>query len=342
MYAAPGELITIEVPDSLINKGYSIRINGNVDNISSRDSWERVPFGVSRSFEINSSTLEVANAFGGQIYIDFGGESMGTPPQLGELTITIQNAIEAPLFRLGVDTDADWKSTLRNRPAPYAEFASDHLAFSVPSAWIRELSNPEELMTFWDDAVAFMDYVGAITDLRSGPERINYDVQISVGLLHAGYPMQGPVSYGSRIVDVEMLKVDGDWGWFHELGHEHQRNSILQWGYENPWTFPGGVEVTVNIFANAALERMTTANPAAGGWNYSVSPSLVMDLAATEITSTTNPTFDSKSLYPFYFQFADGPWGWQGYHDVMATYVNDQLNAPDKLPKTTQRKKTNG
>lgn len=339
MYAAPGDLVTIEVPSSLVNKGYSFRINGHTGNVARHSSWDRVPFGVSRTFPIVSGTTRIANAFGGQIYLDFGGAATGTSPGLGNVSLTIKNAIEAPYFVLGVDTDANWVASLRDRPAPYAELVSERLAISVPSAWIRDLSSPTDLMKFWDETGALMDYIAGTSDLRTGPDRINVDAQISVGLLHAGYPIQGPTWYGSRIVDLPALQSEGDWGWFHELGHERQVNRRFGWGYENPWTFPDGVEVTVNIFANAALEKMTTVDPLADYWNYSVSPAMVMRGAIAEVTSTVNQTFDSRSLYPYYFQLADGPWGWQGYHDVMATYVDDQLNAPTKIPKTAQEKK---
>jgi hypothetical protein len=338
MYAAPGDLVTVTLPSSMVGQGYTIRLGGHVDNISSRSGWNRVPFGVSRNFEVNSTTTQVASAFGGAIYIDVGGQAAGTAPNLGNIVLTIDGAIAAPHFVLGQTSDTDWINTIRNHPGPYAEFVSEHLAFSVPSTWIRTLNNPTELMTYWDDAVTFQDFVGGFENLRTGPDRINLDVQISVGLLHAGYPIQGPTSYGASIVNLNTLTQSGDWGWFHELGHEMQRHPELGWGYNNPFTFSGDTEVTVNIFANAALEN-GVPQPPTSGWGWSAYPDLVMSRAITTVNNGGAPNFDNKDPYPFYFQLADGEWGWQGYRNVLSSYVGDQQTNPNALPQNNQEEK---
>ncbi|MEO2014338.1 MAG: M60 family metallopeptidase, partial [Fuerstiella sp.] len=239
-------------------------------------------------------------------------------------------AIEAPTFVLGQMTDLQWQ-TERLKPGAYAELISERLAISVPSSWIRDLDNPTDLMNFWNDAVERMDWVGAVESIRTGPERFNVDVQISVGLLHAGNPIQGPIWASEEIVDLAHLQANGNWGYFHELGHEKQRNNTLGHGYNSAWTFDGDTEVTVNIFANSALELHVPNSPT-GGWGYSVYPDLVLERAAATVNDASKPNFEQKDPYPFYFQLADGPWGWQGYRDVMATYVDDYLNTPAELP----------
>jgi len=338
LYAAPGEVVTVTVPSSLVGQGHTLRVNTHWDNISAHNNYRRSPHSVSRGFDIDSTTIEVANAFGGAIYVDVGGQASGTAPNLGDLQLTIDGAIAAPHFVLGETTDAEWIATVRDNPAPYAEFVSEHLAFNVPSAWIRTLDNPTQLMTLWNDIVAFQDWVGGFENTRTGPDRINIDVAISVGLLHAGYPIQGPTSYGARIVDYDALTQNGDWGWFHELGHEMQRQPGLGWGWDNPWTFPGDVEVTVNITANAALEFATTG-PDTSGWGYSYYPDLVMGRADTTVHDAGAPNFDDKDPYPFYFQLADGEWGWQGYRDVLSSYVADQQSNPSAMPQNAQQEK---
>ena len=172
-------------------------------------------------------SVQIAGAFGGAIYIDVGGQNAGTSPGLGQVDIVIDNALAAPYFVLGQTTDADWIASVRDNPAPYAELVSDGLAFSIPSDWIRQLDNPTDVMTYWDQTVARQEYVAGYENLRTGPERFNLDVQISVGLLHAGYPIQGPTYYGDSLVQLDVLEERGDWGWFHELGHEMQRRPEL-------------------------------------------------------------------------------------------------------------------
>lgn len=329
-YVVPGEIATIQVPASLVDLGYKFRINSHVDNISSRGSWDRLPYGVSRSFDIDATTVQVVNAFGGAIYLEIPGQAAGTAPTLGDTDLIITGAIEAPTFVLGKMTDAAWE-TERLKPAPNAELISDHVAIAVPSSWIRNLDNPTALMTYWDTVASFQDWVGATESYRTGPERFNVDVQISVGLLHAGYPIQGPTWASEELVDLEYLNANGNWGYFHELGHERQRNNVLGYGYNSAFTFDGDVEVTVNIFANAALENRVPNSPT-GGWGYSVHPDLVLQRAATTVADAGAPNFEDKDPYPFYFELADGPWGWQGYRDVFATYIDDYANASDELP----------
>ena len=334
-FAAPGELVTIKVPRNAIRRGYEIRINGHRDNISRRSEWDRVPFNVSRSFDIDSETIQVANAFGGSIYIDVGDE----PPAASgraDFEVQLENVLEQPYFVLGQSTNEDWEA-VRNAPGAYAEFESEHVAISVPSRWIRELEDPAALMKFWDETAKFQDYVGALESFRTGPERFNVDVQISAGLLHAGYPIQGPTSASERIVDLPELRRQGAWGYFHELGHEMQRRPDKEWGYGNFYTFSGDVEVTVNIFSNAALEHSVPNSPT-GGWGYSVYPHLVMQRAIETVTDASEPEFDDKDPYPFYFQLADA-FGWEMYREVFQTYHDDFANNSNALPDNNQEKK---
>ena len=341
-YAVPGEVVSIRVPAALIGKGYHFRINGHVDNISSRSSWVRLPFGVSNSFSIDdyvdsSGEIRIANAFGGTIYLDVGQQAAGVRPDIGPVDLTITGAVRAPTFVLGETTDLQWQ-TERLQPGAYAELISDGVAISVPSSWIRTLDNPTALMTWWNDVVQFMDWVGSVEDLRTGPERFNVDVQISVGYLHAGYPIQGPTWASEDLVDLESLNARGTWGYLHELGHEKQHNNVLGHGYNNAWTFDGDTEVTVNIFANAGLELKVPNSPTSG-WGYSVHRDLVAARATATINDASKPTFEDKDPYPFYFQLADGPWGWQGYRYVLATYNEQYLNDRDALPQTNQQEK---
>ena len=337
MYAAPGELVTVTVPASLVGQGYSIRINGHVDNISGRATWDRVPYSVSRTFALDSATVQIANAFGGAIYIDTGNTAGATALGLGNLNVTIDGAIEAPYFVLGQTTDAQWNAGIRNNPGAYTEFVSDNLAFSVPSSWIRTLDNPTALMTYWNDAVAKQDWVSGHEDLRTGPERINVDVQISVGLLHAGYPIQGPTWASAGLVDYDQLISSGDWGYFHELGHEMQRRPDKYYGgWDNHYTFSGDIEVTVNITANAALEEMAPGTSMAG-WGWSAHPDEVMRRGIT--TAAEGGTFDAKSNpYAYYFQLADG-FGWGAYRTTLQSYKNDIINNPSALPTTNAEEK---
>lgn len=343
MYAVPGEVVKVTVPSSLVGKGYFIRLSGHSDNIGEyNDSWKRMPSGIQRSFPITATTTAVATPYGGAIYIDLlDGADGQVRRAYGEVNIVVDGAIKAPYFVLGKNTNQEWLSTIRYYPAPFTEFVTDKVAVSVPTSMIKNITDPEALLSYWNQYVAFQDWVGGTEKYRTGPDRINFDVQISVGYLHAGYPIQGPSDVPSSVdfLDLATLRNSGEWGYFHEMGHEMQDQAHL-WsgGYEgNGFTFSGDVEVTVNIFANAALEKMAPLSPKYD-WGYSVYHNEVLACSKKTITDTSNPNFDSKDPYPFYFVLADG-FGWETYRKVLSGYVEDSRANSPLFPKTNQEKK---
>jgi Ca2+-binding RTX toxin-like protein len=243
LYAAPGELIRITVPAKAADKGLRVRLSGHEDDLSGLDEWHRIPFGISRTFTISSTTTLAAGAFGGAIYFEVPSN---TAP-LGFVDVTIQGAIEAPYFVLGQTADTTWINFIRHRPAPYAELSAGNVVLSVPSSLIRTLSNPTALMTYWKKVMDAQDDLGNNAVTRTRAERINIDAQVAYGYLHAGYPTQGPPMSAPELVDLEKLKAEGTWGWFHELGHEHQYDA---------WTIDGDTEVSVNLFTLYTYDRL--------------------------------------------------------------------------------------
>ncbi len=333
-YAVPGEIVTITVPKHIINQGYQIRINNHVDNLSRTKRWNRMPFGISRTFPINQTTIKIANAFGGAIYIDTGKKPNH---RLGKFHVKIKNAIKAPYFVLGKTTDKQWNQRIRNYPAPYAELVSGRIAISVPSKFIRQLKRPTQLIKYWDKVVQVQDYVNNTEKYRTNAERINIDVQISVGALHAGYPIQGPTRSSQGLLNIDKLKTQGNWGYFHELGHEAQRrpDKPRGWGYGKPYTFNRGTEVTVNIFSNVALETMVPNLAATDRWNHSAHPDVVMQRVQKQVAKSS--TFKDKNPYPYYFQLADA-FGWDTYRKVFGSYHRQHEKKPESMPKTNQEK----
>jgi glucose/arabinose dehydrogenase len=316
LYAAPGEVVTITVPQSLVGQGYSVRVNAHTDNISPRDSWERLPI-VHRQFAINSTTIEVASAFGGLLFIDFGS----TVPNIGDVDIQINGAIRAPYFDLDQHSDEDWNTQLRNRPAPYGVFVSENLIIVLPKSQIESanLTEPTALMNWWNTTVEQQDYLAARLTPRTSPELINVDVQISAGAAHAGFPIQAYQRFWGNLADWQNLQVEGSWGDFHELGHNQQRG----W-----WTFDGDGEVTVNIFSNYSLELQASAPT--DFWAYSTDPVATINRAINDVAA--GGTYSSKSdRWSFWFQLADG-FGWETYRDVFRGYELDALNNPSALP----------
>jgi hypothetical protein len=333
LYAAPGEVVELIFPDEWVGKDLRVQLSGHRDHIPAKSALRRTPASPARTVSVETHSVKVAGAYGGAIYIDTGRQ----PREEKAFSVKIKNALEAPYFVLGTTDVQTWRNTLRNAPAPYAEFVTDRVAFSFPSAWIRDLDDPTELLEYWDTVVALHDELGGMAHVRNGPERVNVDVQISVGLFHAGYPAQGPQKQCRGMIDVAKLKQQGNWGWFHELGHEAQRRPDKAWGWNNPYTFDGSVEVTVNLFSAHAMDRIGMEQR--GGWSWTASADAVEERAHKVLaTKKPYPELGAGEKLSMYLLLRDA-FGWESIQAVLASYTHDQDNQPDQLPKDNQSRR---
>ncbi len=240
LYAAAGETITVTLPENLADKGYAVRIGCHSDTLYHLDKWERAP-DITRSVPLTTSTTATSSAFGGLIYIEVPSRAKDD----ATFTATIQNGVPAPLFVLGVDDDAKWKE-IRQRPAPWAEMACDKMIISFPREVAQAINNPTELMQFWKAVVEAQDEITNQAAERTRPERIVADAQISAGYMHSGYPIMIPTSAGPEMTTLTRLKFPG-WGFYHEIGHNHQRRTF---------TFDGTGEVTNNVIGMYCYEAV--------------------------------------------------------------------------------------
>jgi len=234
LYAVAGEVVNITFPSEIVGTGVNVLVGAHTDNVLRREVLERHPI-VYRAFEVESTELEVGNAFGGPIYIRVPAGS-----SLGEFDVTIENAVLAPYWKQGVTDLSHWKSTIRHYPAPWAEIESDQFILTVPSSVIRDLEDPNATMDFWDQALVMQHELSGFTPWPR-VERVAFDVQISNGWMHSGYPFMAHLTKADEVVDSTRLWSQGDWGFFHELGHNHQ-----WWASLRP---PGATEGSVNLFS---------------------------------------------------------------------------------------------
>ncbi|MGM0493169.1 MAG: M60 family metallopeptidase [Armatimonadota bacterium] len=234
LYAPPGEVIEVELADGAAAAGLGLRIGSCTDRLWHKAEWQRVPE-ISRHFALNAPVTRAANAFGGLIYLTVPRDC-----DLAVAEVVLRGAVEAPLFVLGETDVDDWRARIRNFPAPRAELAAHKVTLTVPSGVIRDLDNPRPLLRLWDRVMDLnADLAAHPGRERDRPLRYCADVQISAGWMHAGYPIMVPAVTAERLVDYDHLLNEGDWGFFHEMGHMHQSGD---------WTFGGAGEVTVNLF----------------------------------------------------------------------------------------------
>lgn len=332
-YAAPGEVVVVEVPENWTGRGLKVRISGHRDNIPIRKPLLRTPRSPARVFPVNKTRTEIASAYGGAVYIDTGV----TPIDADPFTVKCENSLAAPTYLHGQTTLDDWKNTQRNHPAPYAEFVGHNVAISFPAEWIRDLDDPSSLMDYWDGVVALHDKLGGYTDLRKMPERINVDCQISIGLFHSGYPTQGPQSKCRGVVDLPQLTSTGNWGWFHELGHEAQRRPDKSWSWVNPYTFDGSVEVTVNLFSAHAFDELGMMDRKQ--WTWTARNKAVQERARSFLAKgKTYAEGGAADKLAMHLQIRHA-FGWDVYRKALAGYSRQQDDDPSQLPKSEQAKR---
>lgn len=329
LYALPGEVVTVEVPEQWVGKGLSIRLSGHHDAIGRRGQWLRPPQSVSVRKPLDAETVEIASRFGGPVYIDTPRQ----PLNLGRATVVVRGATEAPIFIVGKHDTPTWRD-FRDYPGPYAELVGEKCILSVPSDWVRDLEDPAGLMRYWDRVVELHDELAGTAHLRTSPERINVDIQISAGLYHAGYPLQGPQGQSRNLVDLEALQREGSWGWFHELGHEAQRRPDTAWGWNNCYTFDGSVECTVNLFTAHAMDKLGF-DSRAGGWGWSSHADQVAERAKKAVESGGYQQVGVGEKLAMWLQLRDA-FGWEKIGAVLAGYSKDQDENPGALPKDEQ------
>lgn len=233
MYAAPGEVVNVTVPPEMVDQNAYVLIGGHSDNLWGKDTLLRHPV-IIRNYLIDNTSMQVANAFGGAIYIQIAKGST-----LGPQNVTISGAVEMPWYRHGITDVHDWQMVLRHAPAPTAELQSGQFILTVPSANIRALDDPDHAMDFWDEALHMEHNLSGYTPWPR-VERAQFDVQISAGWMHSGYPFMAHLASVDGVVNGTYMYENGDWGMFHELGHNHQWMSS---------TLPGNTETTCNLYS---------------------------------------------------------------------------------------------
>lgn len=242
LYAAPGEVITVTAPPAIVGQGFEVVIGAYNGNLSNRDTWERYPR-LQRSVEIEEPVTTISNALGGLVTIRVPRDS-----KLGALDFTIAGAVEAPLYVAGKTDLREWRDQIRKAPAPWAELASDRIILAIPSSFIRDLADPDKVMAVWDEIIEnAAELCGGVDRSQYRAERIVFERQTSAGYMHSGYPVAAPQDKSAnQAVDARALRTEGNWGFFHEYGHNHQHDL---------WSLPGTGETTCNLWSVYLFEE---------------------------------------------------------------------------------------
>ena len=306
LYAAPGEVVTVTLPASAAKKGLAIRIGSQTDTLWHLPSWERFPE-ITMRRPLNAATTQIASAFGGTLFVDVPENC-----PLGAVHVTISNAVAAPRFVLGVTDPVEWKRSIRNAPAPWAELEGKLVILSVPSTSVRDLEDPKALMTYWDEVMTRC-YELFAAPRRARPERYCVDRQISAGYMHSGYPVMTFEDVAKTFCNVQQLRAHVGirvWGFYHEMGHNFQKPE---------WTWNGFGEVTNNLFSLYGTEKINGvtvgAHPAMTASEMDKRVSTVAASPGKEAYYLKDPWFPLTMFYLLHQAF-----GWEAFTKLFAEF----------------------
>lgn len=242
LYAAPGEIITVTAPAEIIGKGFELVIGAYNGGLENRDKWERYPR-LQNATEIDDPETRLSNGLGGLVTIRVPrGADFGTLP------FRLTGGIAAPVYVAGKTDPGLWRSEFRRSPAPWAELVSDRIILALPSRYIRDLDNPDEVMRAWSEMIdKAAELCGGVDRNLYRAERIVFERQTSAGYMHSSYPVAAPQDKSvEQAVDARSLRKEGNWGFFHEYGHNHQHDL---------WALPGTGETTCNLWSVYLFEE---------------------------------------------------------------------------------------
>ena len=304
LYLAPGAVLSVQLTDGSVD-GWRLRVGCHKDQLWQKDQWSRWPE-ITGEWPL-SEGLRVATPWGGPVYLIPGD---GAAP----LGVEISGAVVAPHWQPGMSAAA-WRKRLAASEAPWTELEGEHIVLSVPTEAAALLDDPEPLMGFWDSVMEAHCKLGA-EPLPRRKERLVADAQISAGYMHAGYPIMTwldvvelPKNGGLPVVlDLETLRSKGNWGYFHELGHNRQQPE---------WTFGGTGEVTCNWFSLHAGELLCGIEPWQNPWlkNQKKKGAEYLAAGADYAQWRSNPGLALLCYAQLQHEF-----GWQPFYEVVAAY----------------------
>lgn len=254
-YAAPGELVIVDVPEGI--NSLTVQIGAWTYDASAVQNSQRDPVIFLRD-KLVAGRNYFRNLYGGPIYI-IASRPISTP-----VTLRFTNVVKMPDFILGQTNEAEWKSKIQSSCVPWLELRSENMIFTVPREYcvVRNISNLDAVMKQWDDAINYDYYqwiglkaktTGADTVDQAPllPWRAVLDITMPPGAYGiSGYPFRAQNDFGwfGEWTNLSILNISASWGTFHEIGHNHQQGQY--------WSWSSLGEVTNNLFIFKNSKRL--------------------------------------------------------------------------------------
>ncbi|KAL6074672.1 hypothetical protein QOT17_004067 [Balamuthia mandrillaris] len=312
-YAFPGEKVEIIIPAEFANKGLVVQIGHHVDAVWGREEWNRFPL-IERRFALKTPTTIIGNVFGGLI-------RFWAPPnkKIGTVPVRLKRVLEAPVYRVGVETENKFNRKTKNNPGSWGFIATANVAkygdtptfiAYAPRAALQALDAPQKVADFWQKVMDTADYYMGYDKYRKRGEAAMGDWNIVAGYGHAGFPVM--MMYGDGSETVKEIRMAGDWGYYHELGHTFQDD------FDGNYGIATHGEVDVNLVPGLLYQLLHRRSP----WDNNIHSTWDANerINARNMFTSSSTWADacgSPYGYDFYFNLAEA-FGWELYRTALS------------------------
>lgn len=242
---------------------------------------------------------------------------------LADFDVTISGAVRSLQYNHGVTTAVEWQQQIGTAASgnfdtslypPWSELVAGKYVMTIQTSVLLTVTDPSAVMDYWEDVVDAEDFLLGYPSLTwradiGRAERMVVDVQISAGWMHSGYPWMAYDSVSDEMVDVPHLYADGEWGPYHELGHNHQYKSFL---------VMDSTEMSCNFFS-AYVQEFVNGNPIMGTEDYGCEQEIREYLAAPSYDSTLS---GDVWMHLYFFLLIKQAFGWGVIQSTLSSYVD--------------------
>ena len=186
-YAAPGELVTITIPASIVNKGFTAMIGAHDrdhSNLSATNRFVRM----SKDFALNQITTQIISPFGGGVYIKF---PEGT--QEGDVAIKIDGAVKSPYLSTRSSypsSPTEWEADLGMAYVQWVDMESDKFMMTLPLDHVKNIDYSQHplIMDRTDEMMDAYRYIGGRPYDRNRSQYFLIDSRLPNNAFGTGYP----------------------------------------------------------------------------------------------------------------------------------------------------------
>ena len=167
LYSPPGDLVTVTIPKNLVGKiGVTI----------GQDNENKIWF-----TKLNKETQKVGSPYGGLIIIYL--TDIDATTKEGMFKVTVDNAVQAPYFVYGENTNADWEK-MKHSASPFSVLRfPGRLHVYIQTIHVKGVTDMEAVLASLKHSLDMVDdMIGIPTNLQPGEEQLHYDPTVGGGL----------------------------------------------------------------------------------------------------------------------------------------------------------------